>query len=392
MEVPERFANLPDHAWPRLRALLDSHAPGGEAVNLAIGEPRHAFPGFVTGTISAHAGDLGRYPPNHGSSELLSAISAWIGRRFGVVLGEDRLMALNGAREGLFSASVALCPEAVAGRRPLVLIPDPFYQAGTAGALAAGAEPVFLPATRETGFLPDLDAIGRDVLERTAILHVCSPANPQGAVASRGYWKAALALAEKHGFRIFADECYSEIWRFERPVGALEVAAETGSDPERLLVFHSLSKRSNLPGLRSGFVAGGARGIAEVRRLRSYAGAPLPGPIQQASARIWGDEEHVEASRQRYARKFEMADRILGGVEGFASPPAGLFLWLPVPDGEDAALLLWREAGVRVLPGAYLASGRNGANPGAGYIRVAMVADEPELERGLKALRDRLFM
>ena len=164
------------------------------------------------------------------------------------------------------------------------------------------------------------------------------------------------------------------------------------SDPERLFVFHSLSKRSNLPGLRSGFVAGGAKGIAEIRQLRSYAGAPLPGPVQRASARVWDDEKHVEASRQRYVRKYKMADRILEGVDGYVSPPAGFFLWLPVQDGEDAALRLWRESGVRVLPGAYLASGGNGANPGAGYIRVAMVADEPELERGLEELRNRLSM
>ncbi|MYK33352.1 MAG: aminotransferase class I/II-fold pyridoxal phosphate-dependent enzyme [Boseongicola sp. SB0670_bin_30] len=392
MEVPERFANLPDYTLPRLRALLDSHVPGGEVVNLSIGEPRHAFPEFVGETISAHAEEFGRYPPNYGSPELLAAIAGWIERRFGVALAEDRLMVLNGTREGLFSASVALCPEEKGGRRPFVLIPNPFYQAYMTGALAAGADPVFLPATRETGFLPDLDAIDRGVLNRTAAFYICSPANPQGAVASRGYWQAILALAEEHDFRIFADECYSEIWRSERPVGALEAAAETGSDPERLFVFHSLSKRSNLPGLRSGFVAGGAKGIAEIRRLRSYAGAPLPGPIQRASALVWGDEEHVEASRLRYARKFEMADRILGGIEGYASPPAGFFLWLPVQDGEDAALRLWRETGVRVLPGAYLASGGNGANPGVGYIRVAMVADEPELERGLEELRVRLRM
>ena len=391
MAFPERFSNLPEYTWPRLRSLLDVHAAGGEVVNLTIGEPRHAFPEFLGDAIAESVALFGRYPANNGTDELLAAITGWIAGRYGVTLAEDQLMALNGTREGLFSAPIALCPERKNGAKPVILLPNPFYQVYMIGALTAGAEPRYLPTLAENGFLPDLDALSPDILDRTVAFYICSPSNPQGAVASRAYWKQLLDLAERHDFLIFADECYSEVWRDEPPVGGLQMVAETGADPERVFVFHSLSKRSNLPGLRSGFVAGGPKGMAEIRRLRAYAGAPLPGPIQHASARVWGDEAHVEASRDRYRKKFELADTIFDGVPGYASPPAGFFLWLNVGNGEEAARTLWQKTGVRVLPGAYLARDVDGENPGSAYVRVAMVADEPELERGLNDLRACIF-
>lgn len=391
MVFPERFSNLPEYTWPRLRSLLDVHDGGGEVVNLTIGEPRHAFPSFLGAAIAEAVADFGRYPANNGSDALLEAITAWIKRRYGVALDTDQVMALNGTREGLYSAAVALCPERKNGMQPAILMPNPFYQVYMIGAMSAGAEPVYLPCTKDTGFMPDLDALSPALLERTVAFYLCSPANPQGAVASRDYWRQLLELAERHDFRIFADECYSEVWRDDPPVGGLEMAAEVGADPERVFVFHSLSKRSNLPGLRSGFVAGGPKGIGQIRQLRAYAGAPLPGPIQHASAQVWADEDHVIASRDRYRGKFELADRVLDGVAGYASPPAGFFLWLDVGNGEDAARTLWQKTGVRVLPGAYLARDVDGENPGAAYVRVAMVADEPELERGLSDLRACIF-
>ncbi|MDA8586430.1 aminotransferase class I/II-fold pyridoxal phosphate-dependent enzyme [Rhodobacteraceae bacterium] len=391
MEFPERFSNLPEYTWPRMRALLDPHTPGGEIVNLTIGEPNHAFPTFLIDAINERAAYFGDYPANYGSPELLAAISAWIGRRYNVTLGDDQVMALNGTREGLFSAAIALSPEQKNGAKPCILLPNPFYPVYMIAALSAGAEPVYLPATKATGHLPDLDAIDAATLDRTTIFYLCSPSNPQGAVASRTYWKQLLALAEKHDFRIFSDECYSEVWRDTPPIGGLEMVQEFGSDPERLFVFHSLSKRSNLPGFRSGFVAGGVKGMTEIRQLRSYAGAPLPGPLQHASIPVWEDEAHVDASRQRYRDKFEIADRVFDGIPGYASPPAGFFLWLEIENGEATALKAWRETGVRVLPGAYLARDVDGVNPGTNYIRVALVADEPELDRGLTELRDCIY-
>ncbi len=388
MVFPERFSNLPEYAFPRLRALLDAHAPGGEVLHMSIGEPRHDWPAFVIETISREAAGFGKYPPNEGTPELLQAITGWLKRRFGVDLPPAQVMALNGTREGLYNAVMALCPETKAGRKPLILTPNPFYQVYAVGALSAGAEPVYVSATAETGHLPDFASLSPDVLDRVAITFICSPSNPQGAVASREYWRELLALAEKHDFRVFADECYSEVYRGEAPVGALQIATEVGVDPERVVIFHSLSKRSNLPGLRSGFVAGGPESMRRIRQLRNYAGAPLPLPLQRAAEKVWADEAHVEASRARYVAKYEIADRVFAGVDGCAAPDAGFFLWLPVEDGEAAAIRIWRETGVRVLPGAYLSREVDGANPGQGYIRVALVADEQETERGLEAIRD----
>ncbi|MGJ8590699.1 MAG: aminotransferase class I/II-fold pyridoxal phosphate-dependent enzyme, partial [Yoonia sp.] len=248
-----------------------------------------------------------------------------------------------------------------------------------------------VPATLETGHLPDFAGLPAELLNRTTAAYICSPANPQGAVASREYWTDLLALAEKYDFKIFADECYSEIYRDTPPVGALQVAQEIGADPDRVVIFHSLSKRSNLPGLRSGFVASGPNTMREIKQLRNYAGAPLPLPLQAAAAAAWADEEHVAQNRALYVEKYEAADRILGNVPGYASPEAGFFLWLPVQDDETAALKLWRETGVRVLPGSYLAQTVNGENPGKTYIRVAMVAPIQETTRGIEAIRDCLY-
>ncbi|MBC7132319.1 MAG: aminotransferase class I/II-fold pyridoxal phosphate-dependent enzyme [Roseovarius sp.] len=386
---PERFSNLPAYAFPRLRALLDSHAPGGEVVHMTIGEPTHPFPAWVSDVIAANAEGFGRYPVNEGMPALLSAISDWVGRRYGVTLDPgSRVMALNGTREGLYNAMMALCPEAKRGARPVVLLPNPFYQVYLVAALSVGAEPVFLNATRETGYLPDFRSLAPDLLDRVGVAYLCSPSNPQGAVASRDYWADLIALAERHDFRIFADECYAEIYRDAPPVGVLQVAHEMGADPERIVAFHSLSKRSNLPGLRSGFVVAGPQSIKALKQLRNYAGSPLPMPLQHAAARVWADEAHVVENRRLYARKYARADEILGDVPGYLSPEAGFFLWLPVADGEAAALRLWQETGVRVLPGAYLGREAGGENPGQGYIRVAMVAPEEEMAQGLIRLRD----
>ncbi|MBC7141085.1 MAG: aminotransferase class I/II-fold pyridoxal phosphate-dependent enzyme, partial [Rhodobacteraceae bacterium] len=305
--------------------------------------------------------------------------------------GPERITVLNGTREGLFDACMALCPEVKTGRQPVVLMPNPFYQPYAAAALSVGAEPVYVPATAATGFLPDYAALPADILDRTALAYLCSPANPQGSVASRDYIAGLLRLAEKHDFILLSDECYSEIWRDHPPVGALQVADEIGADPERVAVFHSLSKRSNLPGLRSGFVAGGPEAIARFRQLRAYGGAPLPLPVQRVSEKAWSDEAHVEANRALYQEKFRIADKVFAGLQGYQGPEGGFFLWLPVDDGEEAAIKVWRETGVRVLPGAYLARDVGGHNPGKGYIRVAMVAPKEEMRRGLTKLRDCLY-
>lgn len=393
MTFPNRFSDLPEYAFPRLRRLLGAHAPGGPVADMTIGEPRHAMPPMVAEVLAANIGGFAKYPPNEGSPELRAAISAWMERRHGVPTDpETQIMALNGTREGLFNAAIALCPERKQSARPLVLIPNPFYQVYAVAALAAGAEPMYLPATEATGHLPDFEALGPEILQRTALVYLCSPANPQGVVASEDYLSELIALAERYDFQILSDECYSEIYRDKPPPGAAAVGRRIGADPERVVTFQSLSKRSNLPGLRSGFVAAGPESMARIKQLRSYAGAPLPLPVQKVSEAVWKDEAHVAASLELYQQKYAIADRILGNVPGYRPTEGGFFLWLPVEDGERAAVKAYEAQGIRVLPGAYLGrdSGAQG-NPGTGYIRVAMVAQPDEVADGLTRLRAALF-
>ena len=385
--MPTRFDTLPTATWPRLRALLDGHAPGGGIINMTIGEPKHPFPGWVGPTLIEAIAEFNSYPDNNGTPELRKSIGGFLNRRYGVNMDIDsQLMALNGTREGLFNAVVALCQT-----NSNILIPNPFYQVYTVAAMAIGAQPVYLPASTKSGFLPDLDTLTSAELNKTSAFFLCSPSNPQGAVASVDYWMRLIALAETYDFKIFADECYSEIYRRSPPPGALEVSAQMGADPERVVAFHSLSKRSNLPGLRSGFVASGAKNIARIKQLRAYSGCPVAGPIQHVSAQVWADEDHVVANRQLYCGKFEAADHIFANIQSYNSPEAGFFLWLPVEDDEVAALKLWTETGVRVLPGSYLGQVANEQNPGSGYIRVALVAPKEEMQRGLTLMRDCLY-
>ncbi|CUH40686.1 LL-diaminopimelate aminotransferase [Jannaschia seosinensis] len=392
MNSPKRFSELPEYAFPRLRTLIGDRAPGSDTpIQMTIGDPRHLPPAFVGEVIARHQAAFMSYPPNDGAPELLSACAGWLKRRYDYDADPDRhILALNGTREGLYNTSMALCPETKNGKRPVILTPNPFYQVYAVASLSVGAEPVYVNATAETGHLPDFGALDAELLDRTAIVYICSPANPQGSVASLDYWSDLLRLAERHDFKIFADECYAEIYRGSPPTGILEAVRATGADPDRVVAFHSLSKRSNLAGLRSGFAVSGPGNIARMKQLRAYAGAPLPLPLQMAAAAVWDDEDHVRVNRALYAEKFAAAARILGPEH---IPEAGFFLWLPTPDGIDgeaATLKLWTETGVKVLPGAYLARDTKAGNPGAQHIRAALVGPLDETIEGLTRLRDGL--
>lgn len=397
MNSPQRFSGLPEYAFPRLRTLLGDLAPGSnDPVEMTIGDPRHDPPAFVGEVIAEHSAAFRGYPPNDGAPELLAACADWLQRRYGYTADPAReILALNGTREGLYNTAMALCPEEKNGQTPLVLIPNPFYQAYAVATLSVRAEPVYLNATDATGHLPDYAGLDPEMLDRTAIAYICAPANPQGATASLERWSDLLALAEKHDFLIFADECYSEIYRGSPPTGILEAVKATGTDPNRVVVFHSLSKRSNLAGMRSGFAVTGPENMARMRQLRAYAGSPVPLPLQLAAAAAWGEESHVAENRALYAAKFDAAERILSGVPGVSIPDAGFFLWLPVPEGiangEEACLKLWREVGVKVLPGAYLARDTADGNPGDHFIRAALVAPLDQVEAGLTRLRDCIY-
>lgn len=373
-----RLQQLPLSPFTRLNRLLEGLAPGRPPINMHVGEPQHPVPGFVAPILASHIESFGKYPPINGPDGLREAIAAWLGRRFALTHGIDpsrQVLPLVGTREGLFSAAFIAVPETKRGQRPAVLLPNPFYQCYAAAALAAGADPVYVNATADTGFLPAFDKLSPDLLARTAAVYMCSPSNPEGAAATPAYWRRLFALADEYGFTVLADECYSEIYADTAPCGALTIRQETAPGADRLLVFHSLSKRSSLAGLRSGFIAGDAAFIASLREFRNLAGPQLPLPIAAVSQAAWSDEAHVQQNRQLYREKFEAARARLSNRFGFRVPDGGFFLWLDVGDGEEAARRLWREAGVKVLPGEYLSRETPTGNPGKCFIRVALVND-----------------
>src|ERR1700691_4440137 len=362
----------------RTRELIGDTPPGKPPISLAVGEPQHPIPSFVGPVIAAHVAEFGRYPANKGLDEFAQAVGKWLDGRYTLPRPVDpatEVLVLNGTREGLFLAALAaknwVRPRA---GRPAMLIPNPFYAAYAAGAIAADCEPAYLPATAATGFLPDLDALNEELLARTVAVYLASPSNPQGAVADRAYLDRLTALARRFGFLIFSDECYCEIYSEHAPAGMLEAA---GRDFANVVVFHSLSKRSNLPGLRIGFAAGDRKFLAAYLELRNVAAPQVPTPMQHVAIAAYNDKKHVEENRRLYREKFDLADQIIGDRYGYRRPAGGFFLWLDVSaqgGSEAVTLKLWREAGLRVVPGRYLAREQaDGSNPGTDYIRVAMV-------------------
>jgi aspartate/methionine/tyrosine aminotransferase len=375
----------------RLAELLTGIEPGQSPINLSVGEPQHPIPPFVGAVLAAHLNDFGRYPANKGTDRFRRAAAAWLDRRYNLprpVDPESEVVVLGGTREGLFLAALS-ANRFVSPRigRPAMLIPNPFYAAYGAGAAAANCEPVYLDADAGHGFLPNLDALGEALLSRTVAMYFASPSNPQGAVADIAYLGKLLALARRFGFLIFSDECYSEIYTRQPPPGMLQAA---GLDFSNAIVFHSLSKRSNLPGLRVGFAAGDSRFLSRFIELRNIAAPQVPVPAQEVAVTAYGDETHVEENRRLYAEKFDLADQIVGDRYGYRRPAGGFYLWLDVmAQGSDeaATVKLWREGGLRVLPGRYLSRiGPDGRNPGEGYIRVAMVQDRDTTAEALHRL------
>ncbi len=390
--MPDRRSFQSFHPFARLSRLLDAHPAGDEnPILLSIGEPKNQPPAFVTEEIVANATKWSSYPPPRGTPTYNGACADWLTRRYGLPKGmidpARHLLPLPGSREGLYFAVMAAVQKHSGDEPPVVLLPNPFYHVYAGSAVAMGAEPVFVAATAETGFMPDYAALDPAILDRAVFCFLNSPANPQGAAADRGYLARLIQLARKHDFTVGFDECYSEIYDTTPPTGALEIVAEGGGALDHVLVFHSLSKRSSAPGLRCGFVAGDEGLINDLDLALRVGGAGVSLPILAAGTRLWGDEAHVEANRDYYRRNFALAERILGNRFGFRKPAGGFFLWLDVGDGEAAALKLWREAGVRVVPGGYMSEpDAEGFNPGARYIRVALVYDEAITEEGLNRI------
>src|SRR6202795_3842961 len=366
--------------FARLTELLAPYQPGKPLIALSLGEPQHPIPDFVGPVLAKHVAEFGRYPIAKGIDPFRPAAASWLSPPFALpraVDPESEILVLNGSREGLFFAGLAAA-RYVGERagRPAILMPNPFYPAYGAGARAAGCEQIYLPTTLANGFLPDLDALDDATLARTVAIYIASPANPQGAVASKEYFSHLKRLADRFGFMILSDECYSEIYTKEAPGSLVECA---GPNFNNFVAFQSLSKRSNLPGMRVGFAAGDKKFLGLFHELRNVAAPQVPVPLQHVAIAAYGDEAHVEENRRLYRMKFDLADQILGNRYGYVRPAGGFCVWLDVLErgGDEAATVkLYKDGGVRVVPGSYLARQQpDGSNPGAGYIRLALVQD-----------------
>jgi N-succinyldiaminopimelate aminotransferase len=375
----------------RVTELLAPYQPAKPLITLSLGEPQHPVPDFVGPVLAKYIADFGRYPIAKGIEPFRRAAAGWLSRRFDLpreIDPESELLVLNGSREGLFFAALtAVRHVGERSGRPAILMPNPFYPAYAAGARAASCEPIYLPTTVANGFLPDLDSLDEATLARTVAMYIASPANPQGAVASKEYFAGLKKLADRFGFMILSDECYSEIYTRTAPGSMLESA---GPDFANVVAFQSLSKRSNLPGMRVGFAAGDKRFLGMFHELRNVAAPQVPVPLQHVAVAAYNDEAHVEENRRLYRIKFDLADQILGHRYGYSRPAGGFCVWLDVSakGGDEAATVkLYRDAGVRVIPGSYLARQQpDGSNPGKGYIRLALVADSETTAEALHRL------
>lgn len=377
------LGKLQPYPFERLRELLAGASPPAQLphVNLSIGEPKHATPPFIFEALTKALPGLAQYPSTIGVPELREAIAAWLARRFElpVVDPATQVLPVNGSREALFAFAQAVVDRS---RDALVISPNPFYQLYEGATLLAGALPLYLPTTPDNGFRMEFGRVTPDEWRRVQLVYVCSPANPTGRVMTLDEWRELFELSDRYGFVIASDECYSEIYFDEArpPLGGLQAARRLGRDGfPRLVAFGSLSKRSNVPGLRSGFVAGDAAVLKKFLLYRTYHGNAMSPPVQAASIAAWKDEAHVRENRRLYATKFAQATPIIARVLATSLPEAAFYLWARTPiDDTEYARRLYAECNVTVLPGSFLARARDGLNPGAGFVRIALVAGVDE--------------
>ncbi|CAG68889.1 succinyldiaminopimelate transaminase [Acinetobacter baylyi] len=378
------------HPYPfeKLNVLFKDVTPADlPLIPLSIGEPKHPAPEFVKQAIIDNFNHLSTYPNSKGLPELRESIARWLTQRFQLnhISSEDHILPVTGTREGIFSFVQALINRDEA---PYVVMPNPFYQIYEGATLLAGAKPYFINCTAENDYLGDFDAVPSEVWEKTALLFVCTPGNPTGAVLSKEKLKKLIQLSDQYNFVIASDECYSELWFDQAPVGLLEVCAEIGRDNyKNCIVFHSLSKRSNLPGMRSGFVAGDAELLKPYLKFRTYHGAAMPVQHQLASIAAWNDEAHVEENRQQYRAKFNLFQSELGQLIPLKKPDAGFYYWLHVDNDEAFAKMLMEKAHIKVLPGRYLSRETEQGNPGENHVRMALVADLAQCEQVVQRLK-----
>ncbi len=379
-----RLEQLQPYPFQRLRALFAGVTanPDFSPINLSIGEPKHATPSIIQDALSQNLQGLASYPTTQGSEALRTAIQQWLVRRYGIpaLNIEQEILPVNGSREALFAFAQAVINQDDSDT-PIVISPNPFYQIYEGAALLAGAQPYYLNTTPSSDHLMDLDSVPEAIWQRTQLIYVCTPGNPSGKVMPLSQWQQLFTLSDRYGFVIAADECYSEIYFNEQqqPLGALQAAQQLGRDWRNLVMFSSLSKRSNVPGMRSGFVAGDAAVLQQFLQYRTYHGCAMSPSIQAASIAAWNDESHVQLNRELYRTKFAQVTPILQQVLDVEMPDAAFYLWAKsdITDTE-LALRLYRDLNVTVLPGSFLARDAHGSNPGAGFIRMALVASVDE--------------
>ena len=382
--------------FQRLNQQLAGIEPGLDPIVMTIGEPRHEPPSYVIEVLEENKDGFRKYPAIRGTDEFRAAVGKWLKNRFSLsdAFNPDKsIIPLNGSREGLVFGCVSARDYLKKDGKPAVILPNPFYQSYGAGAHIAGADEILLPEPAD-GVLPDLDAIDPDLLDRTVAFYFASPANPQGTVAPMEYWQKLIKLARKHNFMLFADECYSEIYRDTPPTGILEAAEAIDGTLKNVVTFNSLSKRSNLPGARCGFAAGDPEFIQFFADFRNVAAPQVPMPVQALAVRAFGDEEHVIENRRLYNEKYDAAEDMLAPLFGSVRKDGGFFLWLDVSrwgSGAEVAEKLWRETGVKALPGAYIASDMpDGSNPGDKYIRLALVESLETSKEAFRRILDSL--
>ncbi|WP_244265700.1 aminotransferase class I/II-fold pyridoxal phosphate-dependent enzyme [Polycladidibacter hongkongensis] len=380
--------------FQRLRDLLQDIEPGKAPISLTIGEPKHSPPAFLGKVLADNLAGFGKYPPILGTPEFRATIGAWLQRRFALTAPFDadkQVIPLNGSREGLVFGCVSARDYLDKHENPAVILPNPYYQAYGAGAHMTGAEPVLLPE-QSGGGLPDLDSLSTSLLDRTVAFYFATPSNPQGTVATLDYLKRLVTLARKHNFIVFSDECYSEIYRSSPPVGILQAAEALDGTHSHVVCFNSLSKRSNLPGLRCGFAAGDANFLPFYATFRNVAAPQVPLPAQAVAVAAFNDETHVEDNRRLYNEKYEIAQTLLGPRFGNITCAGGFFIWLDVRkwgSGEAITRKLWQEQGLRVLPGEYLAAPMpNQTNPATSFIRIALVENAETTRAACQRLLD----
>lgn len=384
---------LSDYTFARLNKMLEGVEPAADKrpILLSVGEPQIQPPGFVTEIIAANGTLWNKYPPPKGDPAFRKAVTGWLTRRYRLAeewLDPERhVTPVSGTREALYQLGFLAVPERKNGREPVVLMPNPLYHSYRGAAMLGRAEPVYMNATEENGFLPHPESVTPDILERTALCFLCTPSNPQGRVASLDYLKRAIELARRHDFMLVVDECYAELYRGDPPSGGLEAAAALGDGLENVLVLHSLSKRSSAPGLRSGFLAGDPEMIRRYGEYVTFGSAAMPLPILHAATALWQDDAHVAANRAHYAENWRICREVLGNRPGFHEAEAGFFVCMPTNDAVGLTMRLWREQAVKIVPVGLMArEDRNGVNPGDPYVRIALVYDTETTEEGLRRI------